>query len=97
MPNYDGTGPFGDGRPGRGLGPCGRTDSVYGYGGGRRGRFFPRMNCFRNIYEIVRPLFTNDSRYNENFDKSSLEARKRALENELGMINDQLKGTDKEK
>jgi len=24
MPNQNGTGPFGDGRPGRGLGPCGR-------------------------------------------------------------------------
>lgn len=24
MPGMDGTGPFGDGRPGRGLGPCGR-------------------------------------------------------------------------
>jgi hypothetical protein len=25
MPNRDGTGPRGDGRPGRGLGPCGRS------------------------------------------------------------------------
>lgn len=30
----DGTGPFGDGRPGRGLGPCGRG-MAYGRGAGR--------------------------------------------------------------
>lgn len=42
MPNRDGTGPFGDGRPGRGLGPCGRFDNVprfgFGYRRGFRGR-----------------------------------------------------------
>lgn len=27
MPNRDGTGPHGDGRPGRGLGNCGRSSS----------------------------------------------------------------------
>lgn len=40
MPGMDGTGPFGDGRPGRGLGPCGRG-MAYGRGAGRgmgRGR-----------------------------------------------------------
>jgi len=45
MPNMDGTGPFGDGRPGRGLGPCGRglargcggwRGSGRGLGGGQR-------------------------------------------------------------
>ena len=40
MPNLDGTGPFGDGRPGRGLGPCGRFGTTmrgrFGYGRGWR-------------------------------------------------------------
>lgn len=27
MPNRDGTGPVGTGKKGKGLGPCGRTDS----------------------------------------------------------------------
>lgn len=34
MPGMDGTGPFGDGRPGRGSGPCGR-DLARGRGRGR--------------------------------------------------------------
>ena len=34
MPGMDGTGPFGDGRPGRGRGPCGRG-LAYGRGAGR--------------------------------------------------------------
>lgn len=34
MPGMDGTGPYGDGRPGRGLGPCGRG-MARGHGRGR--------------------------------------------------------------
>lgn len=34
MPGWDGTGPLGDGRPGRGLGPCGRG-LARGRGAGR--------------------------------------------------------------
>ncbi|MDD4308956.1 MAG: DUF5320 domain-containing protein [Candidatus Cloacimonetes bacterium] len=36
MPNRDGTGPFGDGQVGRGLGPCGRPDRAQ-FSGMRRG------------------------------------------------------------
>ena len=38
MPGFDGTGPFGTGPYGRGLGPCGG-----GVNGPRVGRYFPRM------------------------------------------------------
>lgn len=31
MPRQDGTGPFADGRPGRGLGPCGRFVTAGSY------------------------------------------------------------------
>lgn len=38
MPKLDGTGPLGDGRPGKGLGPCGQEGhSEVGSRGGRRG------------------------------------------------------------
>lgn len=91
MPNYDGTGPFGDGRPGRGLGPCGRTDYAYGFGCGRRRGLFPRMGgYFRNIYDFVRPIFSDEGRYDENYTRSNLKARKSALENELERINKEL-------
>jgi len=44
MPNFDGTGPFGDGRPGRGLGQCGRFGTPVrgrcGYGFHRGWRWY---------------------------------------------------------
>ena len=41
MPGFDGSGPYGEGRMGRGLGPCGenRTGFRNGRGFGRRGWF----------------------------------------------------------
>ena len=43
MPGRDGTGPRGDGRPGRNLGPCDRVTRCLnrgrGFGGGRQFRF----------------------------------------------------------
>ncbi len=96
MPNYDGTGPFGDGRPGRGLGPCGKFEHTYGYGGGRRGRFYARTNFFRNIFDILRPIFYDDRRYNEPSDSSSLKSRKQELERELERVNNLIKETGKE-
>jgi len=42
MPNRDGSGPYGDGRPGRGLGPCGRISNASR--GNRRGLFGSRQN-----------------------------------------------------
>lgn len=39
MPGFDGTGPFGLGRVGRGLGPCGRGMNGRGFGFWGRGKY----------------------------------------------------------
>lgn len=79
MPRMDGTGPFGDGRPGRGLGPCGRRDysrRLRGTSGFRRG-----------VSNAAQPT-TNTEFYS--YDTKTLEAQKAELEEQLQWINDQL-------
>ncbi|MCB5231102.1 MAG: DUF5320 domain-containing protein [Candidatus Cloacimonas sp.] len=91
MPNYDGTGPYGDGRGGRGMGPCGRGYSNYGYG--RRGGYYrgegrPRrrfMDCLYPIGAGIREMFGNNKDY--------LKQRKSVLEEEIELINKRLNET----
>jgi hypothetical protein len=98
MPNYDGTGPFGDGRPGRGLGPCGRNynrrneNAGYGRGNlnGNQGH-----RCRRHLIDYVLPLFQGIS---EGFrlNKTNLKEIKSELVKELDWINKELEQTGKE-
>lgn len=90
MPGYDGTGPFGNGRPGRGLGPCGRSARPFGnrlgrgagFGGGYRWRCCWDLSSRRSEAE-------NQGIYP--YDKASLEARKADLEAQIQWIDTQLK------
>ena len=98
MPNYDGTGPFGDGRLGRGLGPCGRNyyrrneNAEYGRGNlnGNQGH-----RCRRHLIDYVLPLVQGIS---EGFrlNKTNLKERKSELVKELDWINKELEQTGKE-
>ena len=55
MPYHDGTGPSGNGRPGRGLGPCGR----FGTAGNTSNSLV--NDIIGIIYEIIRSLLTKKS------------------------------------
>lgn len=96
MPYHDGTGPFGDGRPGRGLGPCGRfgTRVRYGFGRGlgfgRRGGFgfrgrggYPNENYGYYSAPQAYP-----------YTKDDLQAQKEDLQRQLQWIEDQLNKPD---
>jgi len=75
MPNRDGTGPMGNGRLGRGLGPCGKTQ-----GGRGRGLGFRRA-CrfgFGNSQEMYP------------YNQDELKARKQELEAQLNWVNSEL-------
>ncbi len=99
MPGYDGTGPFGDGRPGRGLGPCGRFNAVplrggFGLGFGR-GRGFGRGYGYR--YRTWAYDLPENSAYREpiyNYSKEDMQAQKAELEKQLQWLNDQLAKTE---
>ncbi len=93
MPGFDGSGPYGDGRPGRGLGPCGRFRSYFGYGRGRGNYDYPPMRRRRNFFDFIRPIFGGYDD-DEGYD---LKNRKKELEQELDMINNQLKSKGSEK
>jgi hypothetical protein len=65
MPNQNGTGPFGDGRPGRGLGPCGRFGlTLFGgrnsnqtnFRGNAKGN---RISGFGFWWNLIQSLITN--------------------------------------
>ncbi len=88
MPGFDGSGPYGDGRPGRGLGPCGRFGRNYDYG--RRGlRNFGRRNrWFRNDYPVV-------DYYDQPINRESFQARKRELESEIKWLEDEMEQMQK--
>jgi len=67
MPNQNGTGPFGDGRPGRGIGPCGRfgfklfggrNNSQTNFRGTGKGY---RQSGFGFWWDLIRSLITNSS------------------------------------
>lgn len=95
MPYHDGTGPFGDGRPGRGLGPCGRF-GVPVRGG--LGRGFGRGMGFRQgfgrrgwIYNNEMPV--NDSVYS--YDKDTLQQEKSRLEKLISWVNERLADIEK--
>jgi len=94
MPGYDGSGPFGDGRPGRGLGPCGRFRSYFGYGRNRGYNDYPPMRRRRSFFDFIRPIFGGYDDYEEGND---LKNRKKELEQELDWVNNQLKGKGTEK
>lgn len=82
MPGMDGTGPFGSGPNGRGMGPCGGGSDWLGYGrgrGNRRGRGFGWGFAQQPV--------------NPEIEKSALAQRKAWLESQLNVINEQLKDT----
>ena len=88
MPGFDGTGPFGDGRPGRGAGPCGRFGVSARPGMGRgRGRGYGYRNrgyrCDAPVgYDYREPVY--------NYNKDDMIAHKDELEKQLQWLNDQL-------
>jgi len=95
MPGYDGTGPFGDGRPGRSLGPCGRFDSTtlrrgFGYGRGR-GRGFGGGFGYRFrgwAYDMPVAYYNREPVYS--YSKEDMQAQKAELEKQLQWLTDQL-------
>lgn len=93
MPGFDGSGPFGDGRPGRGMGPCGSSPRLMGRGMRHTGGFGGRKQ-YRHCRDYV-PASTDD-RGIYPYDKASLQAEKAQLENELKWVEDQLKRTEED-
>ncbi len=77
MPYRDGTGPWGDGRPGRGMGHCGRGGFC---GMGRRGG-----RGFQNRAQGNAPY-----RAEYRYSREDLEAEKKELEAQLSWINTEL-------
>lgn len=93
MPNYDGTGPFRDGRPGRGLGPCGRFGKAIGRGPGfGRGRCFGRgrQNSFRGGSKHWQNAAPWQESGTHPYNKASLEDEKQNLEEQLKWLNEQI-------
>ncbi|GAB1467811.1 hypothetical protein MASR2M64_04980 [Candidatus Cloacimonadota bacterium] len=86
MPNYDGTGPLGDGRLGRGLGPCGRFGRCQG-GGRNFGRGFGRRGWMQSAE------MTNDTVYA--YEKDELQEEKSRLEKQLTWVSERLADLDK--
>ena len=97
MPYHDGTGPFGDGRPGRGLGPCGRfgTPVRGGFSGGLgrgRGMGF-RQGFGRRGWISNNEMPVNDSVYS--YDKDTLQQEKSRLEKLINWVNERLADIEK--
>ncbi len=87
MPNRDGTGPWGDGRPGRGMGPCGKgREARCGRGFGRWGGGIQRR--MRGSWMAPASDPVDDRIYS--YDKESLKARKTELEEQIKWIEDRL-------
>lgn len=81
MPNRDGTGPFGDGCPGKGFGPCGQ--------GIRLGNGFGRMRrqvCHNYTDLHTVPISGGFYKYN----KEELQAQKDELEKQIQWIDKQM-------
>lgn len=89
MPGMDGTGPFGDGRPGRGLGPCARI----GFGRGFGRRFRGRLGFRSGVNSAVQPSETSEF---YSYDKKTLETKKAELEKQLQWTNEQLQNLKEE-
>jgi len=107
MPYHDGTGPFGDGRPGRGLGPCGRFGAPVGGGfgrgygrrlgrgfGGGYGRGFGCRNYgyYRDIPGYYNPEAKQDI---YPYTREDLEAQKDELEKQIKWVNERIAETEK--
>lgn len=86
MPNRDGTGPFGDGRLGKGFGPCGRIESGLGRNCGRGNRFRGRNGFGVNSVSAAEA----DSQEIYAYTRSNMEAQKAELEKQLNWLNAQL-------
>lgn len=97
MPNRDGTGPFGDGRPGRGFGPCGRFGWQPRRGCGRGpGRVFGyRFRGGWDAREELPPRESPGGFYP--YDQASLKAHKEELEEQLNWIKGQLETKKEDK
>ncbi len=88
MPNFDGTGPFGDGRPGRGLGNCypERRAQSRPFGRGLRralGGSFGRRAGWQNPQAM-----NSDDMYS--YDTETLKKEKSRLEKLLCWVSDRL-------
>lgn len=94
MPGFDGTGPYGDGRPGRGLGPCGRFGYGPGRGAGFRGGFRQRNRRFRNDYFY--PVYPDYDRSVQPYNEENLKSRRKELERELKWVDEELKEIQQE-
>lgn len=92
MPGFDGTGPFGDGRPGRGLGPCGRFDSPAPRRGFRRARGagFGGGYGYRNRAWDAAPQGYVNREPVYSYSKEDMQAQKAELEQQLQWIDEQL-------
>lgn len=93
MPRYDGTGPFGDGRPGRGLGPCGRFDGYAlgrGYGLGRRRGFGGGYGFRYRAWDATTPYSYGYTEPIYRYSKDDMQAKKAELEKQLQWLNEQL-------
>ncbi len=102
MPNQDGTGPFGNGRPGRGLGYCGRFGTTVRGGFGRfmgrgnrrgyrccpgRGFGFQQGGWGWNPDYYERPA---EDRELSSYSRADLEAQKNELRKQLDCLEKQL-------
>jgi len=96
MPYHDGTGPLGDGRPGRGLGPCGRFRNFF-FGGGRGYRSDYPLRRRRRFIDYIFPSKYEDPYTEYPYEESELKAMKQDLEKELKRIDEKLKEPKKEK
>lgn len=89
MPYQDGTGPFGDGRLGRGLGPCGRGDGAgMGARGGRVGRGARCGGFRRRAYPMMGASAPVGDVYP--YSKDELKAQKAELEKQLDWLNKEI-------
>ncbi len=91
MPNYDGTGPLGEGRPGKDLGTCGRTD-ININSEVRRGC---RKGMRRGFGGLGHRGWMRGSEMAEgnavySYDKDTLQIEKNRLEKLLNWVNDRL-------
>jgi len=91
MPNRDGTGPWGTGRPGRGLGHCGRMEqdnTQYGRFFGRGFRFSGGLRMRGRRRWMDAPETKNQDIYP--YTRQELEEQKKDLETQLAWLNNQL-------
>jgi len=96
MPNHDGTGPNGSGRPGKGLGPCGRTDRALNNAmrrGFRRGLRQGFGGFGRRGWMCNDEMLDDESAYS--YDKEALQKDKSRLEKLINWVNDRLADIEK--